>query len=100
MKTPKIVDLVFIALMDNPKARGDDFILYNEVLKNFIAEDMTLSTVLKHHVELRLPSFASIDRARRKLQKEHKELRPSESIRKIRKEEEQAYRAFAKGLEQ
>lgn len=78
----------------NQYARDDDFILVLEVYRKmrFLAPTMAMEDVFERHKELRLPSFESITRCRRNLQKECPELRASESARKIRKEEEMAYR--------
>lgn len=78
----------------NQYARDDDFILVLEVYRKmrFLAPTMAMEDVFKRHKELRLPSFESITRCRRNLQKESPELRASESARKIRKEEEMACR--------
>lgn len=78
----------------NKYARDDDFVLVLEVYRKmrFLAPTMAMEDVFERHKELGLPSFESITRCRRKLQKECPELRASEYARKIRKEEEMAYR--------
>lgn len=86
--------LVYNALVDNPEARTDDFILVLEVLKNFVTPEMRLETVLEHHIELGLPSFASILRSRRKLQRKYPEL-VNETAAEIRTKEEKEYRDYA-----
>ena len=90
----KVQPLVYNALVDNPDTRTDDFILVLEVLKNFVTPEMRLETVLEHHIELGLPSFASILRTRRKLQRKHPEL-VNETMAEIRAKEETEYRAYA-----
>ena len=70
----KVQPIVFEVLQAHPETRADDHILVLEVFKRFISEDMTFSTVLERHLELGLPSFASILRARRKLQSKYPEL--------------------------
>ena len=65
-----------------------------EVFKNFISADMSLNTVLEHHIELGLPSFASILRARRKVQEKHPEL-VNETAATIREAERKEYKAYA-----
>lgn len=90
----KVQPLVYNALVDRPETRADDFILILEVMKNFVTEDMRLETVLEHHIELGLPSFASILRARRKLQKKYPEL-VNETAADIRDIEEVEYRDYA-----
>lgn len=90
----KVQPLVYNALVDKPETRTDDFILVLEVLKNFVTPEMRLETVLEHHVELGIPSFASILRSRRKLQKKHPEL-VNETAAEIRAQEETEYRDYA-----
>ena len=60
------------ALINNPRARKDDFILILEVYKLYdtINSDTKLYTALINHKQLGLPSFASIIRIRRKLQQD------------------------------
>lgn len=96
MRVQKVRPLVYEVLVNNPVARGDDFILINEVLKNFVNEQMPLETVLTHHVELGVPSFASIIRIRRKIQEQHPELLPSDAVIEMREAEEQAYKEWVK----
>lgn len=90
----KVQPLVYNALVDKPETRTDDFILVLEVLKNFVTPEMRLETVLEHHVELGIPSFASILRSRRKLQRKHPEL-VNETAAEIRAQEETEYRDYA-----
>lgn len=90
----KVQPLVYNALVDKPETRTDDFILVLEVLKNFVNPEMRLETVLEHHVELGIPSFASILRSRRKLQRKHPEL-VNETAAEIRAQEETEYRDYA-----
>lgn len=96
MRVGKIKPLVHDALIKNPAARADDFILIYEVLKHYVTEKMPLETVLKEHIALGVPSFASIIRIRRKLQEQDPSLEPSESVKDIRAAEEQQYRDWAK----
>lgn len=86
--------LVYRALTDNPITRTDDFILVLEVLKNFVTAEMQLETVLVHHTELGLPSFASIIRIRRKLQKRYPELE-NKATAEMRAEAETDYKEYA-----
>lgn len=86
--------LVYKALADIPETRTDDFILVLEVLKNFITPQMNFETVLKHHLELGVPSFASIIRIRRKLQRQYPELTNKASA-EMRSEAEKDYKEYA-----
>lgn len=99
MKVQKVKPLVHEALINNPAARADDFILIHDVLKHFVTDKMPFETVLLHHVELGVPSFASIIRIRRKLQEQDSSLDPSAEVLKMRDKEERQFRDFARGVE-
>lgn len=86
--------LVQKALVEKPETRKDDFLLVLEVYKNFISPNKHLKTVLTHHKELGVPSFASIIRIRRKLQKKYPELE-NESTAEMRANAEKEYKAYA-----
>lgn len=87
----KKIQLVVKEILEhNPKAREDDFLLIGMVYYRLYPVDFTFSYIAKHHKELKLPSFESITRARRKVQEEHPEL-ISEFARDIRKQEEIKY---------
>lgn len=95
-----ITDTVLDILEDNLEARGDDFILIAEVYDRLRPElrGVPMDYALKHHKSYKLPSFSSIVRARRKLQVMYPDLEPDEDIKAIRKEEEQAYREYARSI--
>lgn len=95
MRVQKVQQMVYKALVDNPVTRTDDFLLVLDVLKNYVTTDMSVETVLEHHIELKVPSFASIVRARRKLQTKYPEL-INETVAQIRAEEEREFKAYAK----
>lgn len=81
-KAKNIEPLVKEALINNPKARGDNFILYAEVLRNFASIDrLTFAEVCTHHVTLGIPSLETITRCRRKLQENNPDLRDEEAAR-------------------
>lgn len=90
----KVQPMVYKAMVDKPVTRTDDYLLMLEVYKNFVCEDMSFKTVLEHHVELGLPSFASILRSRRKLQKMYPEL-VNATAADMRAREEKVYKAYA-----
>ena len=90
----RVQPLVYNALVDKPETRTDDFILILEVLKNFVTAEMRLETVLEHHTELGLPSFASILRTRRKLQSKYPEL-VNETAAKMRAKAQKDYKDYA-----
>lgn len=93
-KISKVEPLVYEALVNNPVTRADDFILILEVMRHFVSEQMPLESVLTHHKELGLPSFASIIRIRRKLQEKHKEL-INPVIQETREKEQEEFKAYA-----
>lgn len=90
----KVQPLVYNALVDHPETRADDYMLVLEVYKNFISVDMSIKTILEHHIELGLPSFASIARCRRKLQRKYPEL-VNKAAADIRAKEERVYKGYA-----
>lgn len=94
MRIKKVQPLVYDALLNNPATRSDDFILILEVLNSFVTTKMSLEAVLQHHIELGIPSFASIIRCRRKLQAKHPEL-VDEQAREIRDKEEKEFFDYA-----
>ena len=93
-RVQKVQPIVYKALLDYPETRADDYLLVLEVYKHFISADMSFSTVLEHHIELGLPSFASIIRIRRKLQKKYPELE-NKAMAAIRESEREKYKAYA-----
>lgn len=86
--------IVYNALVDHPETRADDYKLVLEVYKHFTSVEMSFKTVLEQHIELGLPSFASILRTRRKLQRKHPEL-VDEKAAEIRESEREEYKAYA-----
>lgn len=90
----KVEPKVFNALVYRPETRADDYLLVLEVFKEYINPEMSLNTVLEHHIELGLPSFASILRTRRKLQRKYPELE-NEAMADIREGEQKEYKAYA-----
>lgn len=70
-----VENLVLDCLKNNKRTRKDDFILYGAVLKRMkIDLNLSLSYILAHHIELKIPAFVSVVRARRKLQVKYPEL--------------------------
>lgn len=90
----KVQPIVYEALLNCPETRADDHLLVLEVYKRFVSVETSFKTVLEQHLELGLPSFASILRVRRRLQKIYPELvnKKAAEIREIKREE---YRAYA-----
>ena len=81
-----IEPLVEEALINNKACRGDNFILYLEVLKKFIDPTMRLNEVFLYHKELGIPALETITRCRRKLQEKNPELR-DEAVAKLREQD-------------
>lgn len=90
----RVQEKVFKALTEKPETRADDYLLVLEVYKHYISAEMSFSTVLERHIELGLPSFASISRIRRKLQKQNPEL-TNATAAAMREEERKEYEAYA-----
>ena len=91
----QVEPLVEKALIENPKSRGDNFILYAEVLKNYIPLTISFGAVCFGHVGLKIPALETITRCRRKLQEKHPEYR-DEKAQAIRSEEEKEFVDYAK----
>lgn len=91
----KLEPIVEISLRKGTRTRTDDFILYLDVIDNFIDTDMTIRGVLEHHKELGLPSFESVTRCRRKLCEKYPELKV-EKMEEIRNEETKEYVDYAR----
>lgn len=94
----KIIETVEKVLENNIDARDDDFILIAEVYDSLRPElvAVPLEYALRNHKAYKLPSFESITRCRRKLQRDYEHLRASKAITAIRADQEQKYREFAK----
>ena len=90
----KVEPLVYKALVDKPSTRTDDFILVLEVFKEFVPNGAMFEKVLEYHNQLGLPSFASIIRIRRKLQRKHPEL-VNDQTAEMRTKAETDYKAYA-----
>ena len=88
-----IEPLVEEALINNKACRGDNFILYLEVLKKYIDTNLSLKDVFLHHRELGIPALETITRCRRKLQERNPELKSEASIE--REKESNAYVDYA-----
>ena len=90
MKRLELQPIVKEILEKSLIARDDDFILIGMVYYKLHPTDYTFSYIAKHHKELKLPSFESITRARRKVQEEYPELINKE-VKEIRTQEEIRY---------
>lgn len=93
----KLEGIVKDVLEESKEAREDDFLLifkvYKAINESVIYKDFR--QVMRDHVEFGLPSFESITRARRKVQKEYPELQSSKRTKEIRAAEEKAFYNYA-----
>lgn len=80
-------------LKTNPDAREDDMLLVSAVFDRLYKglNEMSFRYIIERRKELGLPTFESISRVRRMIQKENPEL-ASERAVKRREKEEQKYR--------
>lgn len=92
-------DLVKNILETDTKARENDMLLYLQVckLKNLDAVAQPFYIVMQRSKELGLPSYETVSRARRKVQEEHEELKPSKIVQDAREEYEQMMFVWATG---
>ena len=90
-----IEPLVEEALINNKACRGDNFILYLEVLKKYIDINMSLKDIFANHKTLGIPALETITRCRRKLQEKNPELR-DEKVAVIREQEEEDYKNYSR----
>lgn len=100
MKLKKTQDLVQEILMEEPKARNSDMYLYYMVCLKTDASvlGMPFAQVIMNLNKLNLPPIASVDRARRKIQKLYPELKSNKKVKEMREEQEETYRKYAKGI--
>lgn len=91
----KIEQLVYEILLYNKNARNDDYILIAEYYYRINPDIVNLkfNYVFLAHKELNLPSFKSIERARRKVQAMYPELASNKTkvLREKLKEEYKEY---------
>ena len=83
-------------LTEEETARADDMSLYAIYLERRDADITTTFNDRRYRVERRLSSFESVSRCRRRLQAKYPELKPSDEVVAIRKEEEKKWREYAR----
>lgn len=94
--------LVKDILITNPQCRDSDEILYLHIIrkvgidKGLDIDKMSIPMFLLHCNDLDLPSYKTVERARRKLQEFFPELRGSEKVEICRELKEEEYRAYAR----
>ena len=81
-------------LETNPATRSDDWLLILEVWKEYISTEISVESLLTHHIELGIPNFETIRRCRQKIQSNNPHL-VNEVAKSIRKEEEREFRQYA-----
>lgn len=95
--------LVHSLLVQDERCRNNDGFLYLRVLftyatKNEINLDaMAIPDFLLHHHGKDFPIFESVRRARQKVQAANPDLAACEAVQEYRAENEEKYRAFARG---
>ena len=94
----KIEKLVESILREDEKARNSDDYLYFTVCqrRNMAALYQNFGEVLLNFNRLELPKYASVSRARRKLQAKFPELKPTENVKDFRLEREIKFETYAK----
>lgn len=88
--------LVETLLVEYPKLRDDDWLLYEAVIKMIRPEalKMAFAEICENHAELGLPSYEAIGRARRRVQEEKPWLKGRLYMEKLRLENEDLYRKY------
>lgn len=87
-------------LETQPKTRGDNFELVLRVYEEHLSYSNYMTTMsfrelLENHNNLGLPSFESITRVRRKLQRDFPELQPDKETQMVRMKETETYIEYA-----
>lgn len=94
-KIKQVEPIVERALVYHPETRGDNFLLYIEVLKEYINTGLPIEYVFRNHKALGIPSLETITRCRRKLQEVDPSLR-DERVDEIRRQEANAFYDYAR----
>jgi len=91
--------LVKAILTECPATRYDDDLLYLKVCQYFnpSIDKFPFGTVFTNLKIYDLPSYKSVERARRKIQAENPELAPGQKAKEKRVKAEKDFREFAKG---
>lgn len=112
----RLQDVVLDILKEYPETRNDDFLLidnvYFEVAKigeigtdpsdpwtygvNVEKWTMSFHDLCVYHWDFEMPSFESITRIRRKLQRKYPELRAEKKVEEARAEQEKFIREYSK----
>lgn len=106
MELKQLKGFVKYLLREYPALRGNDDVLYLEVLRRVHPywnngrittniENMPIGEFFSERKNMKLPTFESVSRCRRKAQEEHPELRPAERVQESRKRQEEKFYKFA-----
>lgn len=98
--------LVENLLREYPALRGNDDVLYLEVLRKFSPhwnnsrintniENVSIGEFFAERKKRKLPSFESVRRSRAKIMEEHPELKPCEVVQKGREEQRERFYKMA-----
>lgn len=86
-------------LTDNEYARGNDNILYIEVVKDYgYSRNISLLLMADLVMNRVLPSIETVGRIRRKVQELHPELLPAEEVQLFREVREKMFKEYALGV--
>ena len=96
-KLKHIETTVRYILETEPATRNDDNLLYIKacLFYNSSVDKFPFGTVFTNARMFDIPSYKSIERARRKLQAKYEHLKSSQTMKEYRAEEELRYKAFA-----
>lgn len=94
-----VAEVVKKILTDEPATRDSDDLLYYKVCSRIVpgVRQMTFYDVTVKRALHGIPPHETIRRARQKVQADYPELRGTEACLAVRRDQEIAYRAFARG---
>lgn len=97
-KINKVEKVVKFVLENSKQSREDNFILVYLVYRSLYIDvnELTFQHIMLNHKALKLPSFESITRARRKLQSKYDYLKPNNNVLNNRFVEEKKYISYSK----
>ena len=95
-KLIKQEEIIKPILEQHPETRGDDFLLYAEVIREYRPELAELSVIhfFVAHKDLYCPSYESVSRVRRRLQAKYPEL-CSDAAKERRAKQEAEYKTYS-----
>lgn len=95
MRVSQLEPIVERCLVSDERCRKDDFILYLSVIEQYgLDTTMSIHSALNNHSLLKLPSFESVSRCRRKIQERDVSLKDDDTA-KMRERERQEYEDYA-----